>query len=75
MYMLLKKKKKGKIDKENQINLQLYMKAIKITKEKLGVPIVVQQKQIQLVTTRFWVQSLASLSGLRIWRCGELWCR
>ena len=50
MYMLLKKKKKGKIDKENQINLQLYMKAIKITKEKLGVPIVVQQKQSQLVT-------------------------
>ena len=46
MYMLLKKKKKGKIDKENQINLQLYMKAIKITKEKLGAPIVVQQKCI-----------------------------
>ena len=22
-----------------------------------------------------WVQSLASLSGLRIWRWGELWCR
>ena len=22
-----------------------------------------------------WVQSLASLSGLRIWRCRELWCR
>ena len=69
MYMLLKKKKKGKIDKENQINLQLYVKAIKITKEKLGVPIVVQQKQSQLVTTRFWVQSLASLSGLRIRHC------
>ena len=24
---------------------------------------------------RFRVQSLASLSGLRIWRCPELWCR
>ena len=24
---------------------------------------------------RTWVQSLASLSGLRIWRCHELWCR
>ena len=22
-----------------------------------------------------WVQSLASLSGLRIWCCHELWCR
>ena len=24
---------------------------------------------------RTWVQSLALLSGLRIWRCLELWCR
>ena len=24
---------------------------------------------------RLWVQSLASLSGLRIWSCCELWCR
>ena len=24
---------------------------------------------------RLWVQSLASLSGLRIWCCRELWCR
>ena len=24
---------------------------------------------------RLWVQSLASLSGLRIWRCCELWYR
>ena len=32
-------------------------------------------KRIRLVTMRFWVQSVASLSGLRIW-CGcELWCR
>ena len=34
-----------------------------------------QQKRIQLGTMRFWVQSLASLSGLRTWRCFELWCR
>ena len=24
---------------------------------------------------RLWAQSLASLSGLRIWRCRALWCR
>ena len=24
---------------------------------------------------RLWVQSLASLSGLKIWHCHELWCR
>jgi len=24
---------------------------------------------------RLWVQSLASLSALRIWHCCELWCR
>ena len=28
-----------------------------------------------LVTMRIWVQSLALLSGLRIWHCCELWCR
>ena len=32
-----------------------------------------QWKQIQLVTMRLWVQSLASLSGLKIWHCRELW--
>ena len=34
-----------------------------------------QRKRIQLGTTRLQVQSLASLSGLRIRRCHELWCR
>ena len=34
-----------------------------------------QQKQIQLEATRLQVQSLASLSGLRIWCCYDLWCR
>ena len=41
-----------------------------------GVSVVVQQKQSQLGTMRFWVQTLASsLSGLRILHCCELWCR
>ena len=33
-----------------------------------------QQNQIQLGTMKFWVRSLASLIGLRIWHCHELWC-
>ena len=35
----------------------------------------VQQKRIRLGTMRFLVPSLASLSGLRIHCCYELWCR
>ena len=43
--------------------------------ENLGVSIVAQRKRIQLVSTRIRVQSLASLSRLRIWWCcPELWC-
>ena len=34
-----------------------------------------QQKRIQLGTMRLPVRSLASLSGLRILHCHELWCR
>ena len=41
----------------------------------LGVPVVVQWKRIRLGTMRWRVRSLASLSGLRIQRCCELWCR
>ena len=41
----------------------------------LGVPVVVQRKRIRLGTMRLWVWSLALLSGIRIWRCHELWCR
>ena len=44
-------------------------------REFQGVPIVVQQKQIRLVTMRLRVQFLALLSGLRIWHCHELWYR
>ena len=35
----------------------------------------IQQEQIQLVSMRMWVQSLASLSGSRIQHCHDLWCR
>ena len=41
----------------------------------VGVPIEAQQKQIGLVSMRTQVQSLASLSGLRIQCCHELWYR
>ena len=34
-----------------------------------------QRKQIQLGTVRLWGQSLTPISGLRIQRCRELWCR
>ena len=40
-----------------------------------GVLIVVQSKRIRLGTTRLRVRDLASLSGLRILHCHELWCR
>ena len=40
-----------------------------------GVSVVVQWKGIQLVFMRTLVRSLASLSGLRIQHCYELWCR
>ena len=35
----------------------------------------VHWKRIRLGTTRLWVRALASLSGLRVRRCRELWCR
>ena len=44
-------------------------------KRGAGVPIMARQKQIQLGTMSFQVRFLASLSGLRIRRCHELWCR
>ena len=33
-----------------------------------------QRKQIRLVSMRMWVPCPASLSGLRILHCCELWC-
>ena len=41
----------------------------------LGFPVIAQQKRIQLGSVRSWVRSLASLIGLRIRHCHELWCR
>ena len=46
----------------------------KILESFLGVPLVVQEKWIRLVFIRMPVQSLASLTGLRILHCLELWC-
>ena len=43
-------------------------------KENPGVPVVAQWKQIPLGTVRLKVSSLASLNGLRIRHCHELWC-
>lgn len=40
---------------------------------RLGVPIVAQQKRICLASMRTQVWFLASLNGLRIWHCCELW--
>ena len=42
---------------------------------EIGVPIVVRLLTNLTRNQRLWVQSLALLSGLRIWRCPELWCR
>ena len=46
-----------------------------VIKQRWGIPVVVQQIQIRLVSMRLRVRSLASLSGLGIWCCRELWCR
>ena len=49
--------------------------AFGVFKSASGVPVVAQQKWIWLVSMRMWVQSLASLSGLKSRHCHELWCR
>ena len=56
--------------------LEMHLK-LRDQKQKiiLRVPVVAQQKRIQLGTTRLQVPSLASLSGLRIQHCRELWYR
>ena len=46
-----------------------------ITLKMFGVPVMAQCKWIWLVTRRLQFWSLASLSGLRIQHCRELWCR
>ena len=41
----------------------------------MGVPVVVQQVKNPRVSMRTQVQSLAPISGLRIWCCCKLQCR
>ena len=57
------------------ISDQIHFKTKAIKKDEEGVPVVVQWKQIRLETMRLQIRSLASLSGLRIWHCRELWYR
>jgi len=52
-----------------------YYSNVKLKKKILGVPTMAQRKQILLLSMRVQVQSVASLSGLRIQHCHELWCR
>ena len=42
---------------------------------EVEVPVVAQRKLMKLVSMRFRIRSLASLSGWGIQQCGELWCR
>ena len=46
-----------------------------LKKNFFGVPFQAQQKWIWLGTVRWQVRSLASLNGLRIWHCHQLWYR
>ena len=55
--------------------LFLAMKNVCFKIYSLGVRIVARRKWIRLGTMRLWVQSLASLSELRIRHYRELWCR
>ena len=45
---------------------------IKLLKEEF--PLWCSGEQIRLGTMRLWDRSLALFSGLKIWRCHELWC-
>ena len=44
-------------------------------KDNDRVPVLAQWKRIRLASMRMQIRSLASVSGLRIQRCRELWCR
>ena len=66
-----KRKRKKKKDKELIRNEERKVDAV-LRNLCLGVPIMVQQKRIGLVSTRMWVRSLVSLIGLRTWHCCEL---
>ena len=56
------------------VNIRPYSGNLYLNCKWIGVPTVAPQKQIRLGTVGLRVQSLASLSGLRIWHCCELWC-
>ena len=67
--------KMGKSDYMKTITVNMIAEHLKKKKKSAGVPVVAQRKRIRLVTKRSRVRSLASLRGLRIQRCRELWCR
>jgi len=50
-------------------------KNLKKKKKVQGVSVVAQWKRIRLVSMRMQVQTLASISGLRIWHGHDPWCR
>ena len=52
-----------------------YCKNPRIKKCRLEFPLWLIRVRTWLVPMRMWVWSLASLSGLRIQHCHELWCR
>ena len=67
---------KWKWDKNCGDTIQAAMSVLcNLKNTSIGVSIVEQWKQIRLGTMRLQVQSLAVLSGLRIWHCPKLWCR
>ena len=53
----------------------LSLRIMHFRKKKSGVPIVAQWKWICRASMRTQVQHLASLRGLRIRHCHELWCK
>ena len=55
-------------------SLYLFSFILSVSKGIIGAPIMVHWKWIQLISIRRRVQSLASLSGLGIQNCRELWC-
>ena len=62
------------------MNLEKIMLSVRSPSQRhknyiLAVTVVAKQKQMRLGTVRLRVRSLAPLSGLRIQRCCELWCR
>ena len=61
--------------REMEKEMRLGVNRVKEKNEQRGVPVVAQRLTTQLASMRTQVQSLTSLSGLRIPCCCELWCR